>query len=786
MTEFNYIGKSFPRKDAYEKATGKAIYTADIHPKGMLYGKLLGSQYPHAIIKSIDTSKAMKIPGVIGILTGEDCPDERTSGYIHDRHILVKKTARYIGDPIAVVAATSVAIAEKALKLIVVEYEELPAVLDPEEAREKGCNVVVHEELPNYEHIEFQGVWSSLDKERPNQFIHRKIIHGDIEKGFKEADYIIEDRYELPRAHHCTIEPHVALAVPEADGSLTLYGSEQAGMYHKYEMAEALGMETSKLRMVYPHLGGGFGGKVGIMVLPIAGMLALKTRRPVKIEMSREEVFVSGNPRSPGIVYIKDGYKKDGTLVAREIKEVINSGAYSTHTTVLVSAGVYGATGTYKVPNMRIDAYGVYTNTPATGPYRSLGSEILTFAIESHMDKVADKLGMDKVEFRKKNLLVDGDVDAIGQVTYNNGTMACLEKAAEYLKLNEPKKPSEGSWAYGRGISTGNKFTAYWDTGTVAYCHVYDDGAIEIRTMHVEMGQGATTVLAQVAAEEFNTSYDKIKVVNGDSAICPYDEGTYCSRGTFVNGNAVRLACQDAKKQIYKIASKIMNVDADKLETKDGKVLEIGNPDNAIYFYQLFEYGGYLREGGTIIGQDTFLMSFEEDNRETGQSKDLITFYSYGALGFEVAVNTETGEVKILKSGGWYDMGQPINPKLVELQLEGAMVMGIGQALYEEMLFNDQGKVINANFRDYRIPTMLDVPKNEALVSGFAGKPHKMGPYGAKGIGEVSLVPVMPGISNAIRDAVGIDIKEIPLTRERVLKAIREKEEKEGKILGGK
>jgi carbon-monoxide dehydrogenase large subunit len=776
MAEYKYIGKSFPRKDAYEKATGKAIYTADIHPKGMLYGKLLGSPYAHARIKSIDISDAMKIPGVVGIITGADCPDERTSGYIHDRHILAKKTARCIGDPVAAVAATTAAAAEKALKTIIVEYEELPAVLDPEEAREKGCKVVVHEGLPDYDHIEFQGVWSSLDPERPNQFIHRKIVHGDIAQGFREADYIIEDRYELPRAHHCQLEPHVALAVPEADGSLTLYGSEQAGSYHRYEMAEALEMDVSKIRMVYPHLGGGFGGKVGIMVLPIAGILALKAKKPVRIEMSREEVFVSGNPRSPGIVWIKDGYKKDGTLIARQIEEIVNSGAYSTHTTVLVSAGVYGATGTYKVPHMKIDAYGVYTNTPATGPYRSLGSEILTFAIESHMDKVADQLGLDKVEFRKKNLLVDGDVDPIGQVTYNNGTMACLEKAAAYLNLNEPKKPADGPWHYGRGISTGNKFTAYWDTGTVAYCHVYDDGAVEIRTMHVEMGQGALTVLAQIAAEEFNTGYDKIKVVNGDTAICPYDEGTYCSRGTFVNGNAVRLACQDAKKQIFEIASKILNVDADKLETENGKVIEIGNPENEVYYYRLFEYGGYLTSGGTIIGKDTFLMTFEEDDRETGQSKDLITFYSYGALGFEVAVNKETGEVKVLKSGGWYDMGEPINPKLVELQLEGAMIMGIGQALYEEMLFNDQGKAINPNFRDYRIPTMLDVPKNDSMVSGFAGQPHRKGPYGAKGIGEVSLVPVMPGISNAIRDAVGIDIKEIPLTRERVLQALRDKE----------
>ena len=775
MPDYKVIGKSPLRKDAYEKVTGKAVFSADIHPKGMLYGKILGSPYAHAHIKSIDDSEALKLPGAVSAITGQDCPDARTSGYIHDRHILCKEIVRYMGDPVAAVAATSPETAKAALELIKVEYEELPTVFDPEEAGSVGCKVVIHEGLPKYDHIEFQGVWSSLEADRPNQFIHRKIIHGDVEKGFKEAEYIIEGRYELPRAHHCALEPHVALCVPEADGTISLYASEQAGMYHRYEMAEALGIDVSKMHFVAPHLGGGFGGKVGIMVGPIACMLAIKAGKPVRLEMTRDEVFISGNPRSPGIVYLKDGYKKDGTLVARQIREIINSGAYSTHTTVLVSAGVYGATGTYRCPNLRIDATGVYTNTPPTGPYRSLGSEILTFAIESQMDKAADELGIGKIELREKNLLVDGDVDPIGQVTYDNGTMACLKKAAAYLDLDEPRKPKNGPWAYGKGISTGNKFTAYWDTGTVAYCHVYDDGYIEIRTMHTEMGQGATTVLAQVAAEEFQTSYDKIKVVWADSAVCPYDEGTYCSRGTFVNGNAVRLACQDAKRQLFAVASKIMEVPADKLATCDGVVYEIGNRDNFRYFYQLFEFGGYLREGGTIIGKDTYLMTFEEDDRETGQSKDLITFYSYGALAFEVAVNEETGEVRILKSGGWYDMGQPINPKLVELQLEGAMCMGVGQALFEEMLFNKDGKAINANFRDYRIPTMLDVPKNDALVSGFAGQPHRMGPYGVKGIGEVSLVPVMPAISNAIRDAVGIEIKEIPLTRERILNAIKAK-----------
>lgn len=775
MSDYSVIGKSVLRKDAIDKVTGKAVFTADVHPKGMLYGKLLGSPYAHAIIKSIDTTKAEALPGVIGVITGKDCPEERTDGYIHDRHILCKQKARYIGDPVAAVAAISPQIANEALKLIEVEYQELPAILDPAAAREKNCPVVIHEGLAEYHNIEWQGVWSSLDPERPNQFIHRKIRHGDVEKGFEEAAFIFEGDYELPRAHHCTMEPHVATVAPEGQDGLVVWASEQGGCFQKYGIAEALGMEPSKIHLIIPHLGGGFGGKVGIMVTPIAALLALKTKRPVRIEMTREDVFVSGNPRSPGIVHLKDGFTRDGVLVAREVHEIINSGAYSTHTTVLVSAGVYGATGTYRAPNLKIDAFGSYTNTPPTGPYRSLGSEILTFAIESQMDKVADAMGIDRVELRRRNLLVDGDIDGIGQITYNNGSLACLEKAAAYLELDKPRRAPEGSWVFGKGVSVGNKFTSYWDTGTVATCKVHDDGNIEIRTFHVEMGQGAHTVLAQVAAEEFATDYDKIKIVATDTATCPYGEGTYCSRGTYINGNAVRLACQDAKRQMFEVASEIMNLPADQLDTKMGTVYEVANPENSIPFFQLYEYGGFLKKGGEIVGMDTYLTSFDQDDRETGQSSDVVTYYSYGALGFEVAINKETGEIRILKSGGWYDMGEPLNPKLVELQLEGAMVMGIGQALYEEMLFNDQGKLINPNFRDYRIPTMMDAPYNDCIVGGFAGKPHKDGPYGAKGIGEVALVPVMPAISNAIRDALGIEITQIPLTRERVLEALAQK-----------
>lgn len=776
MDKNNYsiIGASPIRKDALVKAIGAAQYTPDIHPRGMLYGRMLGSPIAHGIIKSIDTSAAEALEGVVVVVTGKDVPENRTDGYIKDRHVLCREKVRYVGDPVAAVAATTQAIADEAIKLIKVEYEELPAVFDYEEAFEDDCPVTIHKDLYEYEREDIPGLDYRFVEGKDNVIIHRKVRKGNVEDAFKDADIIYEGEYRMPRAHHCTMEPHSAVVEPNPDGGLTVWASEQGGVRLKYHLCEAFGFTSSQIRFIVPYLGGGFGGKVGIMCTPICALLAIKANRAVKLELSREEVFVQGAPRAPGVVRIKDGFKKDGTLVARHITEIVNGGAYSGHVTIMVADGVYGATGSYKTDNLHIDAYGVYTNTAPTGPYRSLGSEILCFGIECQMDRVADILGVDKFEIRRKNLLVDGDRDGNNQITYNNMSTRALEKAAEFLDWSQPKKADKGDWVYGRGISVGNKYTECGDSGTVAMCKVHDDGVIEIRHYHIEMGQGANTILAEIAAETFNTSMDKIKVVFDDSALCPYDEGTYCSRGTFMNGNAVRLAAVKCKQKLLDRAAEVMRTPAHLLDTKDGIVYEIADPDRWIPYEDLFNFGGTLPQGGELYAMETYEFPGGYKDYETGQGNP-VTYYSYGAFAIEVAVHKRTGDIRILKAGGWADMGQPLNKTLCELQIEGALVMGIGQAIFEEMLYNDNGKIINPSFRDYKFPTMLDVPHNDAFEMDFVGEPHKYGPFGAKGMGEVAMVPVMPAVANAINDALGIKLNQLPMTKERLYDALQSK-----------
>lgn len=776
-TEYTVIGTSPMRKDALEKAIGAAVFTPDIKPEGMLYGRFLGSTVVHGRIKRIDTSKAEALKGVKAVITGKDCPEART-GYIRDRHILCKEIVRYIGDPVAAVAAVTPEIAQKALELIEVEYEELPSVVDVQEAFAKDCPVVIHKDLTSYERTPLPLMIYRFDEERPNVFIHRQIRHGDIAKGFEEADYIIEGDYSMPRAAHCTMETHACCVAPTIDGGLTFWASDQGGPRMKYALCKTFGIPSSKVRFITPYVGGGFGGKSDIMNTPICAMLALKANAPVRMELSREETFVQGDPRPPADIHIKDGFKKDGTLVAREITEILNGGAYNGHVTVLCNDGAFGSTGIYRCPNFTCDVYGVYTNTPATGPYRALGSEIFCYAIECQMDRVAKALGIDRVELRRKNVLVNGDIDCNGQITKCNETLAALNKAAEEIHWGEPLKQMEYPWVVGRGVGLGNKYTHSGSTSamTVKIC---DDGTIEVRCYHVELGQGCLTILAQIAAESFGVEYDQVKVITGDSQYCPYDHGSFCSRGTFMNGNALIRACEEAKKDLYKRASVVMGIPEDKIGTTKGTVYELDNPDNALPFKALFHPNGWVPELSELMGKYCFTYEEGTMEEETGQGNPVAN-YSYGALCSEVAVNVETGEIKILKAIGYYDAGQVINERAVLGQLDGAFCMGIGQAMFEEMKFNERGEVINPNYRDYKIPTMLDVPFNADMYGGTVGKPLDDGPYGAKGIGEVSLVPIMPAIANAITDAVGIQITDLPMTQEKIyrtLKAHREAQE---------
>lgn len=771
--KMNVIGKDTIRKDAMDKVCGAATYTPDIMPVGMLYGKLLGSPIPHGIIKKIDTSKAEALEGVYAVCTGADAPEKRT-GYIEDRHILCKHTVRYIGDPVAAVAAATPEIAEKALELISVEYEELPAVFDAEQAFDPDCDIIIHKNLADYNRKIVPNLLYRFDKSMPNVFIHRKLNKGNVEEGFKEADFIVENTYHVPLVHPCALEPHSTVVAPDENGGLTVWASEQGSMRQKYFICDLFDLESSKVRFIVPYVGGGFGGKCEIMTTPIAVLLALKAGRPVKLESSREEVFLHGCGRSESIIHIKDGVKKDGTIVAREIKQLVNGGAYSAHVTIMVNSGTHGAAGTYRVPNLKADAFGVFTNTPPTGPYRGLGAELFCFAIDCQMDRVADFLGMDRVEIRRKNMLVDGDYDGNGQLVRNNASLQALEKAAESINWGAPRRPADGPWVYGKGIGMGNKFVMA-SSSTVINIKAIDDGTFEIRHFQIEMGQGCNTILAQIAAEEFNTTPDKVKIIFGDSQFCPFDHGTFSSRGTSQNGNALRIACADLRKQILGRASEIMNIEPEKLCIADGRIYEKDNKDNSIPFGKMFNTGGWVPGTGELMGRGVYSCPKGIMDAETGQGSP-VAYYSYGCLGVELGINVETGEMKIMQAAAWFDCGTPLNPIAVEAQLEGAISMGIGQACFEESIFNAEGKLINPSFRDYKIPTMMDSPSNDRIKIGLVGSPYEDGPFGAKGVGEVSLSPVPPAVANAVNDALGIHINDIPMTRERVFWAIKKKQ----------
>ncbi|MFC1867834.1 xanthine dehydrogenase family protein molybdopterin-binding subunit [Thermodesulfobacteriota bacterium] len=769
MTEFSVVGKSVPRNDALEKVTGKARYSVDINLPGMLHAKVLRSVYPHARITGINTSKAERLPRVRAVVTGKDAP-KLGVGLIKDRSIIARDTVRFAGEAVAAVAAESIEAAEEALDLIEVEYEELPTVFDVEEAMKADPPVVLHPGLLEYPRVPLPYPLYRFESNMPNVYLSRPIRRGDVEKGFQEADLIMENRFSTPFVQHAALEPHNAVARPEPDGGLTVWDSTMVIYPHKGDLCLLFGLPPSKVRVISHYIGGSFGGKSGSIVPAIAALLALKSGRPVKLVLGRDEIFVDGTLREEMVIYIKDGVKTDGTLVAREMKLILNAGAYSGSTTLVAKNATFGAVGAYRTPNLKLDSYCVATNTPPTGPFRGFGCTEVLWAIESHMDMIAEGLGMDPVEFRKKNLLNEGEENACGMVTHAIGARECLDKISEWVEWDKKPPVEEGPWKRGKGIALATKYTLP-GSRSVVNVKVHQDATLEVRYSTHELGQGSTTVLAQIAAEEFCTSIDKVSMVFTDTAITPFDHSTVSSRSTFHAGNALRLACQDAKRQIFEMASERLGVPADLLDIREWTVYVKGE-DRSMKVAELFAPLGFVLKGGEIIGSGTFNGPMESEDAETGQGKRVVTYFTYGAQAVELMVNVETGQVRIIRAGASFDMGQPINPKLCEGQMEGGLGMGIGGALYEEVVL-EKGAVLNPNFQDYRLPSSLDLPTRGEVTSMIAAIPHREGPFGAKGFGEAVLVSVAPAIANAVYNATGVRIKDLPITRGKMINGLR-------------
>jgi 4-hydroxybenzoyl-CoA reductase alpha subunit len=759
--EFSYVGKRVPKLDAAEKVSGRTMYGHDMKLPRMLYGKILRSEYAHARILNIDTSRAERLPGVRAVITAEDIPEIKI-GWARDNPVLKSGKVRSFSDEIAAVAAFDEDTAQEALGLIKVEYEELPTVFDPEEAMKPGAPII-HEEAPN----------NIQEKMRQSYF------HGNVELGFAESDVVIEDRFKLPFVTHCCMGTCFCLASFSPSGDLTVWSSTQMPFLFQRDLSMALGMPATKVRVIKATIGGGFGSKLDMYPFePICVLLAQKTGCPVKITFTREEEFSASPTRQPVIADVKSGAKKDGTLVARQVRMILDNGAYSSWGSTTPLVMMQTISSLYRVPNVSYDVVVAYTNNPYSGAMRGYGNPQATFVVESHMDMLAHQLGMDPMELRLKNANRSGDVTGQGVKITTCGLSECIERAAESVDWKE-QRAKAGNRGVGMAsmIHVGGGARIYPSDGCGSTVKVDDFGKVTLVTGATDMGQGADTMLAQIVAEELGVPVENVTVISTDTDITPWDVGAHASRTTFVAGNSARLAAADAKRQILEAAAQNLGEKVENLDMKDGKVFLRGEPEEWIPFAKMVRSKHFRPDGDVILAKGWYEPPTERQDKEF--RGNISATYGFATQAVEVEVDTETGEVAVLKIAAAHDVGRAINPMAVEGQIHGGVSMGLGYGLYEELVV-ERGEVLNPNFADYALPTALDMPPIETIL---IETDDPAGPFGAKGMSEPACIPTAPAIANAIYDAVGVRIRDLPITSEKVLKALKEKEEKtqEGK-----
>lgn len=755
------IGKSPARTDATAKVTGRAVYIDDLKVAGMLYGKVLRSKHAHARILSIDTSKAKALSGVKGVVTGADLSFLHGES-IMDEPFLAREKVRYAGEGVAAVAAVDEETAERALELITVEYGELPALFDPVEAARSGAPLI-HEALASY------GRANSIRPiEGTNVCNHFQLRKGDVEAGFAESDEIFEDTFTTQMQQHGSIEPHGAICLIDDEINITLWSNNDSPYRCRKEIASAFGIALNKVRAVSaPCIGGSFGGKGGLKAEACAIALAWKVRnRPIKVVYTREEEFCSSLVRHPSVIRIKTGVERDGTILARQVEIYWATGAYAEKGPTVSRSGSVSGAGPYRIPNVKIDGYVVYTNRQVAGAMRGYGGPQVAWAYESQMDIIAHKLGLDPVELRLRHVYVDGDVHATGHKICSEGLKECLEKVAERMQWS--RKPLGKD--QGRGIACMER-AVKTPFGSAAFVKVNEDGSVDILSSTTEVGQGSDTILCQIAAEELGVSIEMVQKAAPDTAFTPFDASTTSSRSTFHMGNAVKMAAADARQQIFKLAARLLQADPNDLEIKNGNVCVRAMPEKSLPVATVLS--AHHGSSGTVLGRGYYFPRRSEGQIEYF-SLDM-AFWLLGSHGVEVEVDRNTGNVRILKVYAAHDAGKAIHPGNCIGQMQGGIAMGLGLALNEEIRFKGS-MVLNPSFLSYKIPTVLDVPE---MVPLTVECPHPDGPYGAKGMGETTNVPTPPAIANAIFDAVGVRIKDLPITPDKVLAALRRKAEDE-------
>jgi CO/xanthine dehydrogenase Mo-binding subunit len=743
------VGTSPPRLESRAKVTGRAEYVHNLSLPGMLYGKIFRATIPHGRIRRINTTAAKQLEGVHSVVTGDDVcalvPSPYYGAVFRDQPVLALDKVRYAGEPVAVVLADDPHVADRAAQLIAAEYDELSAVYDEIEALTSSA--LVHDQLkpsetlPDLKHL--------IGRSNTNVASEFQLQRGDVERALADADRVFEHTFRTQTVTQMTLEPLVSLA--EMTGStLTIHTANQMPSIVRLEIARLLDWPENRVRVKTLHLGGGFAAKGYIKLEAIVAVLALLAHRPVRIALPMEEQCY-GSTAHATTLRIKSGVTNDGRIVARKCEVWWNGGAYADIGPRIAQKSGFTAAGPYDIENVRITSSEIYTNLPPSGTRRGFGIPKLTWAYESHTDLVARELGIDPLEFRRKNILREGSVQATGTVVRDDSISRVLERLAQRMNWTAAFDRGKGIMRRGRGIAIGFKAVVA-PTTSVAAVTINADGSCSLSIGTVDMGQGSDTAMAQIAAEVLDIPTETIKVNKPDTDLTPFDMGTLGSRSTFHMGNAVKLAAEDARRKLEDLA------------------VALGLPSGRNYPVKEIFQRRFGMQAGNVIGVGTFVPDFVPPDPATGHSTNVTPYWMVGATGVEVEVDTDTGQVHVARLVTVADCGRLINPKIAATQLSGAAIMQLGYALFEKMEF-DAGQVTNASLADYKIPGIGDLPR--VVESDFVEEEQEGGPFGAKGIGESGSFAVAPAIANAIHDAVGVRLMNIPMTPESVLRAIR-------------
>jgi CO/xanthine dehydrogenase Mo-binding subunit len=761
------IGQSVPRADGRDKVTGTAVYTGDMKLAGLLCGKVLRSPLPHAKIRRIDSAKAGAIPGVLAVLTRENLQvaSPLHGAYVKDQPVVALDKVRYAGDIVAAVAATEERIAAQALKAIEVEYDELTAVLTMDEALREGAPLV-HESLEGRKQPEYGKGASHVVHENSNICLHFRYQRGKVDQGFAVADHVYEDTFHFPSAQHYPMEPHVSLAKFDGD-NLTVWSSTQSPFPLRQELARIFGLPLSRVRVIVPYVGGGYGAKSGVKNEAIAAALSRLAGRPVRLANSAEETFRTlCQPRAR--ITIKTGVKNDGTFIARRCQLYLDGGAYANSGPSVTEKAGYRSHGPYPIPNVLTDAYTVYTNTVPAGAFRGFGAPQAAYAYDSHLEMIARRMNVDPVELRLRNLLGRGDEYASGDTPIDCDLKGAARRLANAVvqksKIENPKsKMGEGSsLRRGRGIAACVKDGGGTNKAAHAMVKILIDGSVVMSTGSVEIGQGMRTAFLQLVAGELSVPVERVQAAELDTQYTPFDKGTNASSATSVMGLAMQRASRDAREQLLAAAASVLGAEAAEVTLQEGKLTARGK-SLALRDVMRRCFG---EAEGEIIGRGYYKVP-RNDAVPLGYPSP---FWEIGFGAAEVEIDEETGEVKLANYVSLTDAGKMINPQQCRGQDEGAAVFGLGQALFEDLVYQN-GELLNGGLIDYRLPRFSDVPRGfETIILEDGGG---AGPYGAKGMGEGGILAVAPAVCNAVENAVGLRMQSVPLTPEKVWRALR-------------